>query len=59
MSQDQEKWDENMFNKNAAPPMESTSEEFSSEYSEEEVDEEYEIEYVEDEAKSKVCCTTY
>eukprot|EP00934_Nitzschia_sp_Nitz4_P003102 Nitzschia sp. Nitz4//scaffold89_size161592//17567//20066//NITZ4_002362-RA/size161592-snap-gene-0.169-mRNA-1//-1//CDS//3329559568//3092//frame0 len=42
------KWDENEFAKNAAPPMESTSEEFSSEYSEEEVVEEYEIEYVEE-----------
>ncbi len=48
-SNSQSKWDENMFVKNEAPPMESTSEEFSSEYSEEEVDEEYEIEYVEDE----------
>lgn len=45
----QPQWDEALFVQSTMPPPESTSEEFSSEYSEEEVDEEYEIEYVEDE----------
>lgn len=47
------RWDEGVFEQSAPPPMDSTSDEFSSEYEEEAVDEEYEIEYVEEEENTE------